>query len=97
MPGMKEMRAAHASQSTQRRSQILMIARRENTAASLSEARNALTIARRQSIARVHREKPELIEVGFVEPAQHLFVAVGVCLAIASSNVKDAATLFVGE
>src|SRR6266516_3543652 len=47
MFSVKEMRAAHASQGTKRRSQILMIARRENSAPSLAKTSDALTVGHR--------------------------------------------------
>src|SRR6266478_9233715 len=67
----KEMRAAHATQRAERRSQILMISRRENTAAALTEARDALTILTCQSITYVNCEQPQLIEVRAVQCAQN--------------------------
>ena len=71
MPSVKEMRAAHSAEGTKRRSQILMISRRENTAAALTEARDALTILTCQSITYVNCEQPQLIEVRAVQCAQN--------------------------
>src|ERR1700687_1215905 len=93
----KEMRAAHAPQGAERRSQILMIARRENSAASLPEARNALTICDTQPITRIDCEKPYFIKLARVELAQHLVVAVGVRLAIPRSYLIKRFTMVVGN
>src|SRR5260370_27373472 len=93
----KKMRAAHAAQGAKRRSQILMIARCENSAASLPEACNALTICVTQPITWIDGENPYFIKLARVELAQHLVVAVGVCLAIPRSHLTEGAALIVGD
>src|SRR6266849_4213292 len=97
VPRVKKMRAAYAAQGAKRRSQILMIARRENSAASLPEARNALTICDTQPITRIDGENPYFIKLARVELAQHLVVAVGVCLAIPRSRLIKRVPMIVGD
>ena len=59
----KEMRTADAAECAQRSAQVLMISGREDTAAALSETRDALAVYFRQTIARIDRKKPQLVKV----------------------------------
>ena len=52
----KEVCPPEAAQVAQRRSQILMVASRQNTSASLAETGNALTVFHSQAMTCVNRE-----------------------------------------
>ena len=52
-----------------------MIARDEDAAAALVEARDGLTFFAAQPASRVDGEEPQLIEVGLIEPAEIFFIA----------------------
>src|ERR1044071_3166488 len=67
MFAVKEVCAPDAAERAERRPQILVIARRQNPAASLPEARDALTVGQTQSVAQVYGEEPEFVEVGRIE------------------------------
>jgi len=51
---MKKMSSTDSTQSTKRRSEILMIASGENAATSLTETSNPLTVRDREAIAGIH-------------------------------------------
>jgi hypothetical protein len=74
-----------------------VVARREDAAAALPEARDALTVRGGQPVARVHREEPKLVEVRRVETAQDLIVARGVGLAVARRDFAERAPLAVAQ
>src|ERR1051325_3886054 len=97
MFGVKEVRSTYAAERAQRRPQVLMIARREDAAASLPEARDATAIHLAQPVACVHGEEPELVEVGRIETAQHAVVTLGVCLAVARRDLAERMSLVVCE
>src|SRR6185436_1444302 len=82
----KEMCATNSTERTQRRSQISVIARRHNSAASLMEARDSLTIRNRQPMARINSEEPQLIDIRRIEHTQDSVVAFRVDLTIARGN-----------
>ena len=63
----KEMSATDAAKSTERRTEILVIACRQQPAASLVKARDAATVGSRQSIANFDGEEPELMKVAVME------------------------------
>jgi hypothetical protein len=63
----EEVCAPDAAERAERRAEVLMVARGEESAAALAKARDALTIRLGQPVTCVHGEEPQLVEVGRVE------------------------------
>src|SRR5215218_2475861 len=74
-----------------------MVARGEYAAAALPEPRDAPTVGLGQSVARVHREEPELVEVRRVEAAQDFVVAFGVSLSVSRDDFASRTAFVVPE
>ena len=74
-----------------------MIARREYAAATFMKPRDAFAIGFGQTVAGIDREKPELVEVCFVERAQDRIVAYGIRFAIARGDLIKRRSLFIGD
>src|SRR6185503_5095348 len=65
----KEMGAPDAAESTQRGAEVLMIARRQETSASLVKTCDAGTVNRSQPLANFYGKQPKLIKVAGIERA----------------------------
>ena len=72
-----------------------MIARRQQTSASLVKACDASTVICGQPIANLYGEQPELIEVAGVERAEYDVVALRVRLAIACRYLVNSIAVLV--
>jgi hypothetical protein len=92
----KEMRAPDSAQRTQRRSEILVIARGENAAAALVKTRDSFAVGVGQSVSGIDGKQPKLVDISLIEHAQDGVVAVCVCLSIACSDFvkRDAVVVF---
>src|SRR6266852_4638534 len=95
MFGMKEVGAADATQRAQRSPQVLVIARGQDAAASLTETCDSLAICLRQTIAGINRKQPELVELRSIQRAENAIVTCGVRFAIASYHLKQWVSGFV--
>src|ERR1043165_9447957 len=93
----KEVCASNAAERAQRRSEIVVIARRKNAAASFVKARDAFAVGLRQTVTSIDRKQPELVEIRFVELAQQRIVAGRIRLAIACGDLIERRALFVSE
>ena len=89
------MRAAHAAERAERRSEIVVVASREDSAAAFVKARDAFAIGLRQTVSGVDREEPELVEVRGIERAQHRIVARSVFLTIPRRDLVTRSSLLV--
>ena len=74
-----------------------MIARRQDPAASLMEARNALTVCPAQPVARIDSEEPELVDVRCVENTQYIVIAVSICFTIARRDFVTRRTKMIAQ
>jgi hypothetical protein len=71
-----------------------VVARRQQSAATLLKRVHTRTISWRQAVATVDTEKPHLVELGITERSQHRIVAVRVGLTIAGNDGCLATQLF---
>ena len=82
---------------TERRPQIIVVTRGQNTAAALPELRNALAIGFGQSVAAIHGEKPQFVKITKVQLTQDRVVTVGVGLAVPRRHRDQSVAIFVRE
>src|SRR5215831_580147 len=97
MSGMKKMRAPHSTQRAERRSEVLMVASRQNAAASLTKSRYALTVSHRQTIAGVHREQPQFVHIGGIKHAEKNVITISVRFAIARGYSANRLTVSISH
>jgi hypothetical protein len=93
----KEVCATHPAERAERRAEVIVIARGEEPAAALAEARDALTVGHGEPVTGVHGEEPELVEISRVEPAQHFVVTVRVRHAVARRDFAERAAFPVSK
>src|SRR5215471_5088405 len=93
----KEMCLANAGQRTKRRSQVLMIACRQNSTTTPAKASDALTVGNTQTIAWVHRKQPKLIEVSRLKDTEHGVITIGVYFTVARSDIEDFLAMVIGD
>src|SRR5258708_692848 len=89
MFSVKEVRAADPAEGAQRNSQVLMIARRHDSAAALAKAGDALAIGHTQPIAVIDREQPKLVKVRLVKRVEDWIITRGISFAITSRHFTE--------
>jgi hypothetical protein len=74
-----------------------VIARRENPAATLSEAGDSLAVTGAQPVASIKRKKPEFIEVTRIKATQDGVVAFAVLCSVSDHDFARGLSAFIGN
>jgi len=83
------VRVADAAEIAHRHAEIHVIARDEDVAAVLAELRDRRALRLGDTVTRVDRNEPDLIEVALGHAGEDRVVAIGAIFAIACDDVRD--------
>src|SRR6185437_15527764 len=73
--GVKEMRTADTAEGAQRGTEVFMVSRRHDAAATLAEPSYALTVCDGETVSHINCKKPQLVKVCRIQRAKDRIVA----------------------